>query len=364
MKLFMLSDPESIHTKRWISSLSERGIEIFLFGIGKKDDEFYGKCKNTSVYTLDYKTKFRSSSVEKIIYLLALNNLKKKIRDFQPDILHAHYASSYGLLGVLTRFHPLIISVWGSDVYSFPKISILHRAILKYNLSKADQLLSTSNIMVGEISKYTSAPIQITPFGVDLNLFKKMDSIIQQDKFIVGTVKALSVIYRIDIILKSFKKVIDNNPKIKLKLKIIGDGPEKEELKSLTISLGIEKNVDFLGRIENKLLPDFYNSFSVFVSVSDSESFGVVAIEAMACECPVIVSDADGFIEVVKNEETGIIVPRGDVDATAHAIQRLINDRSLGEKMGLQGRERVERLYDWNENVDKMLKIYQTLLSH
>lgn len=363
MKLFILSDPNSIHTKRWVSSLSDKGVEIFLFGIGKMDDEFYGKYKNISVFTMDLDTNLRRSTVEKFIYLSAINKLKKKIKEFQPDILHAHYASSYGLLGALTGFHPFIISVWGSDVYSFPKISFLHKAILKFNLSKTDYLLSTSTKMATETKKYTCHPITITPFGVDLELFKKRNIVKKNKEFIIGTVKTLDSIYRIDILIKSFNIVLKNNPTLNIKLVIIGDGPDKKKLQLLAQNMGIGDNIYFLGRIDNLLLPEYYNSFSVFVALSDSESFGVVAIEAMACECPVIASNADGFTEVISDGETGYIVPKRDIEETSVAIQKIIDDSSLGEKLGKNGRERVKKLYDWNKNVDHMIQIYNTVSS-
>lgn len=363
MKVFILSDPNSIHTKRWISSLSVRGIEIFLFGISNYQDDYYSQYKNVAVYSADYTTASEGTSFKKLRYLGVLNILRKKINSFRPDILHAHYASSYGLLGALTRFTPYIISIWGSDIYEFPKISFLHKSLLRYSLSKADFILSTSRIMVAETKKYTKKSIEVTPFGVDLNLFRKIDLPKQDNEFIVGSVKTLSANYGMDILIKSFKQVINKNPDLNLKLQIIGSGPDRQKLHLLAKSLGIETRVMFLGKLENTTLPVYYNSFSVFVSISNLESFGVVAVEAMACECPVIVSDADGYTEVVQNEETGLIVPKGDIDATAHAIQRFINDRSLRDTMGIRGRKRVEKYYNWNENVEKMINIYNSMIS-
>lgn len=363
MKLFILSDPGSIHTKRWISSLSEKGIEIFLFGVNRCDDDFYSSFKNVKLYWVDYTSKMRGTSYKKLKYLFVLHHLKQKIREFRPDILHAHYASSYGLMGALTGFHPFIISVWGSDVYDFPKISFLHRALLRFNLSKSDFLLSTSKIMALETQKYTRKNIEITPFGVDLNLFKKGTVSIPDNEFIIGTIKSLHTIYGIDVLIKSFHLVLQNNPQIKLSLKIIGDGPEEMNLKSLVKELGIENYVTFLGKITNSSLPVYYNQFSVFVSLSNLESFGVVAVEAMACECPVVVSDADGYTEVVQDSETGFIVPKKNVSETAGAIQKYIDDRSLRDTFGKNGRKRVEELFDWDRNVEKMIQIYDSVCS-
>lgn len=363
MRIFILSDPNSVHTKRWISSLSKHNIEIFLFGLNKFDSSFYNQCANVSVYAIDMisnlNNRVANGTFEKLRYLKILKTLKRKIKEFQPDILHAHYATSYGLLGALVNFHPYIISVWGSDVYDFPKVSFVHKWVLKYNFKKADKILSTSHIMAKETLKYTNKPIEIIPFGVDISLFKKKNISNFDNKIVIGNVKTLSSKYGIDILIKSFKIVLDKNSQLDIVLKIIGEGEEKEHLIRLCESLNISDKVSFLGKIENKLLPDYYNSFSVSVSVSDSESFGVVAVESMACECPVVVSDADGFTEVVVDGETGFIVPKRDVAATATAIQKFIDDKNtLRDKMGKKGRKRVEKLYNWEDNVNQLIDVY------
>jgi glycosyltransferase involved in cell wall biosynthesis len=363
MRIFILADPNSIHAKRWISSLADNGIQLFLFGFNVPNDNYYEKIKNLTVYAANYSFTNERTSFKKLKYLFILNIVRKKIDEFQPDILHAHYATSYGLLGALTRFHPFIISVWGSDVYDFPNISILHRKLLCYNLKKADYILSTSNIMAAEISKYTNKPIKVTPFGVDLSLFRKLDINKHNDEYLVGTVKALAELYGIDTLIRSFKIVLDRNKELNLKLQIIGDGPDKIKLQSLAYNLGIGDKVGFLGKIENVRLPEYYNRFFVFVALSNSESFGVVAIESMACECPVVVSDADGFTEVVENMRTGFIVPKRDINATANAIQQFIDDKSLHDIMGKNGRIRVEQLYNWDHNVKHMISVYNSIIS-
>jgi glycosyltransferase involved in cell wall biosynthesis len=343
-------------------------MEIFLFGLNRIDPFFYKAYDNVSVYAIDMisdlNNHVKDGTFEKLKYLKALKLLKQKIKDFQPDILHAHYASSYGLLGALSAFHPYIISVWGSDVYDFPNVSFIHKSILKFSLEKADSLLSTSHVMAKETQKYTKKNIEITPFGVDIFLFKKSKEYDFSEPIIIGNVKTLSPKYGIDILIKAFKRVVDKNPEQNIILKIIGDGEERENLIQLCKDLNISGKVHFLGKIENSLLPSYYNSFlvSVSVSVSNSESFGVVAVESMSCECPVIVSDADGFTEVVVDNETGFIVPKKDIEATAQAIQKMIDNPDLRIKMGKKGRERVEKLYDRDNNVNQMLSIYHTML--
>ena len=95
--------------------------------------------------------------------------------------------------------------------------------------------------------------------------------------------------------------------------------------------------------------------------MSNSESFGVSAIEAMACECPVVTSDADGFKEVMEEGKTGFIVPKRDYRSAAEAIQKIIDDPQLAAKMGKAGRERVCNKYSWEDNVNAMIQIYNCI---
>lgn len=366
MKLFLLSDPNNTHTHRWVTSLAKQDVDIFLFGLNKCDLKVYEPFGNVQVYYFDYisslNDRLQNGSFEKVKYLSAIVELRKKIKEFKPDILHAHYATSYGLLGVLSGFHPFIISVWGSDVYCFPKRSFLHSLLLRYIFSRADKILSTSRVMANEANKYTRQRIEITPFGVDVNLFKHKYVEKSNKEFIIGTVKTLAPIYGIDTLIKAFKIVHEQNkPKI-TKLIIIGEGEQELELKKLVLMLELDDVVSFLGRINNSDLPDYYNYFDVSVSLSNSESFGVVAVESMACECPVVVSDAEGFTEIVENMNTGIVVPKRSPQLAADAIQYFIDNPHARAKQGKAGRERVCELYDWLENVRSMLGIYCGIL--
>lgn len=365
MKVLILSDIHSTHTKRWVKSLSENGCEILLFGLLDCDASFYENLPNVTVCNYGFTFHKNSRSYRwifgKSLYFKSLKKIKELIRTFQPDIVHAHYASSYGLLGALTKFHPFVVSVWGSDVYSYPQSGTIYKKLLQYTFRKADLILSTSHCMARETNKYTDKKIGITPFGVDTELFKpaKKES---DGSFVIGNVKTLSANYGIDLLIRAFAKVKADNPDKQLKLKIVGDGPDKAKLRELSRTLGVEAQTEFVGFVDNRQLPEVYNSFDVSVSLSYKESFGVVAVEAMACGCPVITSDAEGFREVVENGKEGLIVPKGNADAAANAIQKLLEDADLRHEMGLNGRQKVLQCYRWEDNVQMMVAFYQTLI--
>ena len=121
MRIFILSEIISIHTRRWVTSLCQRGHTVFLFGLLKSDVAPYDGIPNLTIYSCNYSLEELSRRQQwingKVQYLGGLAAAKRKIKEFRPDILHAHYASSYGFIGALTGFHPYIVSVWGSDVY-------------------------------------------------------------------------------------------------------------------------------------------------------------------------------------------------------------------------------------------------------
>ncbi len=156
MKIFLIADASSEHTIRWTNSLLEQNIEIFLFSISKIPLNNFKNTRKFHYYSMNmgqYHFLKSDGRLTKSIYLKSIIQLKKIIKEFSPEILHAHYASSYGLIGAISGFHPFLISAWGSDIFNFPKKSFLHKAILKYNLSKADIILSTSKSMANEIIK-------------------------------------------------------------------------------------------------------------------------------------------------------------------------------------------------------------------
>lgn len=363
MKVLMVADARSVHTRRWAASLTDAGVETVLYSLYPSPDSFF-VSRGIRLYFFDLFTYKVRSGFGRVAGMLqrhrqAVSHLKSVIRMEKPDVLHAHYATSFGLIAALSGFRPFIISVWGSDVYEFPYKSPVNRMSLKLILGRADRILSTSEVMARHTACFTSAHIEVIPFGVDTGAFRPYDKEKEDDGcFVVGNVKTLSPKYGIDTLIRAFRLVVDRNPGKKLKLVIVGDGPCRGDYGKLACELGISDRVFFEGFVPNDRLPEYYNSFSVSVSLSRSESFGVVAVEAMACGCPVITSDAEGFKEVVRNGETGYIVPRDNPEAAADAIQRFIDNPSLRAEMGNAGVGHVRRLYDWDSCINQMVKVY------
>ncbi len=366
MKLLLLADPNSAHIIKWAKSLAGNDTDIVIFGFGDLSVKDYENIKNIKVITLNENITRDEAAFAKLKYLKALPKINNIIKEFKPDIVHAHYASSYGLLGALSGFSPFILSVWGGDVYSFPDKSFLHKWILQYNLKKADKILSTSQVMAKRTQLYTNKNIEVTPFGIDMEQFKPMDvkSLFDKQDIVIGTVKMLEEKYGIVYFIKAFKILSDKYRNLPLKLLIVGGGSLEKELKELTKNFNIENKTVFTGNVPFSEVPKYHNMLSVSVSVSvlDSESFGVAILEASSCAKPVVVANVGGLPEVVEDGVSGFVVPPRDEKETAKAIEKLVLDKELRIKIGNNGRERVRELYNWNDNVKQMIRIYKNFI--
>ncbi len=366
MKILMLADPSSSHTLKWVRGLSENGISIYLFGLSKFDKNDYLGLDNViidSIY-LDEKIFASDKIFSKLKYFTSLKKVKKILLDYNPDIVHAHYATSYGLLGALLNFHPYIISVWGSDVYDFPERSFFNKVILKYNLRKSDKICSTSHAMANQTKKYTNKDISVIPFGIDLKKFKltkKIKKIFPETSLVIGTIKTLEEKYGIEYLIRAFKLLVDKYPEQELKLLIVGGGSQENFLKNMVKEFNLMDKTVFTGKIKYDDIVEYYNELDIYLALSiyDSESFGVAVVEAGACEKPVIVSNMGGLPEVVEDQKTGFVINSKDYTRASYYLEILMLDVEQRISLGKNARKRVHQLFNFDDNLKLMVDMYK-----
>lgn len=344
MKILILSDIQD-HGKKCAEGLLNMGHEIiYVFPKGMVTKGVVLN-KKINIIELPY-----GGSLNYILNWLPLRKLCTKIK---PDIVHVHYATGFGLLATLAAIHPFVISCYGSDIFEFPHKNKFNFFLLRHILKKADGLQSTSKIMSDEIKsiiKDKNKPIDIIPFGIDLQRFKSIKHNKKNNRPTVGFIKSLNPIYDVPLLIQAFS-IAYNKLETKPLLIIIGDGPLMGELKKLVFSLNIKEAVTFVGRISNEEVPEMLRSFDVFVNSSKEESFGVNILEAMACEVPVIATNCLGPNEVLENGKCGIILRDRNPESMADAMIELFNNKELREKYIRNARCRVVDCYDWDNNV-------------
>lgn len=366
MKIFLLSESNSPHTIKWVTALAENGIEIILFSITESTTEAYKKFGNIIVKfgNVKFNKSWAETRYSKLIYLKLVSLVKKLIEKYKPDILHAHYATSYGLLGALSDFQPFLISVWGSDVLTFPRTSFIHKNILKYILSKPLKVFATSNFLANQTKDFTDKTIQVIPFGVNLEqfIFNSSNRHFNDDDIIVGTVKSLEKIYGINTLIESFSTVKKRNQDLPLKLLIVGSGSQEKKLKTLAADMLDQKDYFFTGYIDPENIQTYHSMIDVSVYLSLQESFGVSTLEAMASSKPVVVSRVGGLLEIVDEGENGFTISPNNPTEAAIAIEKLVRDPRLRMKFGNNAREKIRNFYDWNKCVESMIKNYNEIL--
>lgn len=358
MRLAILAAANSIHTVRWVNALAARGHHVHLFTIHPEQDPINA---NVEVLHLPWRPPAG--------YFLSAPALGAALRKLQPDLFHAHYASGYGTLARLVRFHPFVLSVWGGDVFDFTDGSPLHRWIVRSNLRAADWVCSTSEMMARHTRRLCPhvTEVTVTPFGVDLERFRPLGTSEARKVITVGTVKTLHPKYGIDLLIEGFARVRErlgmDAPDLarKMRLLIVGGGPQQAELEQMAVGLGIQNVTEFVGQIPHAEIPLYLNRLDVYVAASRlaSESFGVAVIEASACGVPVVVADIGGLPEVVNDGVTGFVTVPENPDALAKQIQLLVVDEPLRKRMGIAGVEWVRAHYDWEANVDVMEDVYK-----
>lgn len=350
MKIAIVSAASSIHTVKWVRALIGRGHEVRLFSLLR-----HPLAKGNEDVPVCYLGKGKAWD-----YTFAAKELGKKLTAFSPDVINVHYASGYGSMVRYTGLHPVVLSVWGSDVYDFPEKSFFHRRIIEKNLHFADVVASTSYVMAKHVKDRLGYKneIVITPFGVDTSLFtpsRKEDG----DPFTVGIIKALEPKYGVDYLVDGFAKFLTYLPSQQsARLLIYGKGSCREALASKIEGLGLDECIKLMGHLPNEQIPGAIGGMDVCCLPSILESFGVAAVEAMACSVPVITSDVDGFLETMEDGVTGFIIPKANSDAIAEKLFLLYKNEELRRQMGEAGRQRVLRLYDFSENVKDMEGAY------
>ena len=354
MKILLIGALNSNHTKRWANAMATRGHDVMVAHRPDQKDDMGDLHPNVKTAALKYGGKSYS-------YYLNIHSLRKICKDFKPDVVNAHYASGYGLLARLAKMHPLVISMWGSDIFDYPYHNKFNHNVICKNLNYCDAIASTSFAMAEEARKVLGQPnkeITVTPFGVDINRFTPPENHVNNNRPIIGIVKYLEPIYDIPLLIKAFAIVCEKR-EVRPLLHIYGGGKLLDELKELANSLGIGKDVVFFGTIHNAQIAKALQSFDIFVNCSVKESFGVAIVEAMSCGLPVVATDTAGYKEVVDDGVTGYILKDRKPETMAEKILELLGDSNLRASMGRAGRERVLELYDWEKNITIMETLYK-----
>ncbi len=391
MKICYLAPANSIHTTRWVNYFAKKGYEIHLVSFTPSLNELDPRVvvhlipseenstdSGTSVTPGREESNrkpapFISRIMDRAPVLARLMVLKKylKVRrlinEIKPDIVHAHYLTVYGLLGVLANYHPIYISIWGSDLWIESRG--LMKYISRYVVRKADGIHCDGQNVFDEIVTFEKKPdkIAIIHYGTDIEKFKPIiqdknakPSLGCSDCIAVISIRALEPIYDIATLINAIPEVVKNHPSARFF--IAGKGSEENNLKSLAESLGIKENVHFIGNIPNDKLPLYFSESDIYVSTSLSDG-GLAAstAEAMASELPVIITDFGDNSKWISDGVNGYLIPLKSPGALAERILYLINNPEKRLAVGRNARTLIAEDNNYYIEMEKVHTIYKKL---
>ena len=236
-------------------------------------------------------------------------------------------------------------------------------------IDTADSIVVSTHIEKDDIARLYGAngtPLEVIPPGVDTALFQPMNTADARreldlpDKHTILYVGRIEPLKGLDILLKAVALLNDTAI---THLLIVGGSLEKDaelqRLNTLAVNLGISDIVTFIGSVKQEQLPAYYSASDVFVLPSWYESFGLVALEAMSCGTPVVVSRVGGLKTFVENGKTGYLVPWRCPEPFARSLEILLENPSLRRAMGSAARRKAMAM-SWTAMATKMLACYRT----
>ena len=296
------------------------------------------------------------------------------------DIIHAHWTVPMGFVAGLIKAItgcPLVITTHGRDVYVNPQAGAMvaqlwyAKPFLRFALRHADRIIAVSHdcarhaVNAGAPQErvtviYNGVSLQrFAPSDIDTARIRKQHGLDEANKVIL-TVGSLRSYKGIDILLKSMPGVLEAIPSAAML--VIGDGTEREALLALRDSLGLQEHVIFAGHIPNVDLAPYENMCDVFVMPSRRESFGIAAIEAMACAKPVIGARVGGLQEIIDNSQTGLLVEPDNIEQLRAAIIQVLQQEEWAKRLGQNAHLKVKSAFSWSGVARKTEALYKGLL--
>lgn len=288
------------------------------------------------------------------------------------DIAHLHFPDPMSHLAAmaLPRDIKLVIS-WHSDIVRQQKLLKLYRPFLDRIVARADAIVGATPLHFSSSTQLGACQdkrrLRVVPYGIDFTPFEAPDAM-KAGAELRHKLGRRSVIFAIGrhVYYKGFEFLLHAMRGVRHDALLVlgGTGPLTARLEEITATMGLRERVRFTGRIPDEALPAYYHAADIFClpSVEQSEAFGLVQVEAMACRKPVVCCDlANGVNYVSRNGVTGLAVPPRDPDALARALNELLDDERAREKMGEAGYARAKREFTLENMWNGTLQVYREI---
>lgn len=351
MRICYLADAASIHIQRWVAYFAERGHEVHVITFA---------TANADKALTHHLRPFRRHG--RLGYLLAALEIRRVIGRIAPNILHVHFLTSYGLLGALTFFHPLLATAHGSDVLVSPRRSTWASLAVRLAVRRADVVTAVAKHMVPALQRFGASPGRLlyVPNWVDDKVFNPFGRLADPaGRAVVLSDRALKPLYDVETLVKAIPLVVKEG--CPMEFVIIGEGSEEGKLKRYVSSTNLENHVRFAPPLPHRELAGHLRAADIYVSTSLSDGLSVSLLEAMACGAFPVVTDIPGNRELIEDGKNGYLFPAGDVQALADRLVRAAKERALADQARQWNWQLVRERHSESVVMPKVEGLYQRL---
>ncbi|MCX7877176.1 MAG: glycosyltransferase [Ignavibacteria bacterium] len=361
MKVLYVSSKGSIHDYRFLKKLSEKYDVLFLHYAA---DEIIPEIKGIkNIRIISKKPIFKSFPLASEIF-----HFKKVLKEFRPDVIHTGYAWQVGVLAALVNVHPHLSMPWGSDILTEPDRSFFKKWLVKKVMRQCDHIQCDAEYVKAKIMEdYNIVADRITvfPWGIDLNIFRRLDKNkcreklnIDKNKFVLIFNRHLEPVYGVDVLLEAYK--IFASEKQDVQLLMLSDGSLKSKVMKFISDNRLENKLSLIGRVPNSELPVFLNAADVYISPSSSDGSSLSLLEAMACGLGIIVTAVPAIKEWI-NSGNGLVTSLKDPADLSDAMERYYKNRELVNIHGTKNIEIATHRADWDKNFQMLCEIYSSI---
>ena len=363
MKLCFIGNG-NIHVLRWIKYFVDKGHEVSLITLS---DVSKLPFEGVLVINLESHDFLNPKNIIRVWSLI--NKLKKYIKEIKPDIIHAHQITSLAYIIPFVKFHPYILSAWGSDILLKSNKKKIFSLLASYTIKKAD-LLHCDGVKTWKAFESLGASsdkIVWNNFGTNTNNFNPQKRCYElRNQLGIGTslmiisTRKLRPIYDIETLIRAIPIVLKRVPDAKFV--IVGSGSQNEALQKLAKNLKVDKNTFFTGWLSSSDLPHYIASADIYISTSLSDAgLAVSTAEAMASELPVIITEDPDNRDWIEDGINGFIIPVKSPERLAKRIIELIKNNELRRDMGVRNRKLIVEKNNYYIEMGKMEKTYNDL---
>lgn len=386
LKLCYVADATNIHVQRWLRYFIDRGHDVTCM-TDKVDEAKFKLLEGARIITIPNRDtqQAKGKPTSKTAVLKARTKaIKQHLKQERADVLHAIFLYQRGWSAAYTRFHPLVITLLGSDIY-LPRKNYRGKlqfkrdqALNALSLSQADLITGVSDDLCKTAMQLTHGQntVELVPIGVDPSLFmpdldtsdlrEKLS--IPDDRFVILSPRQMMPLYNQETIIQSIPKVLNEIPNAIFILKDTFCNTDERRayvrrLHDLATALNVNHAIRWAEEVEMWELPYFYNLADVVVSIPSTDGMPVTLFEAMACNKPVIVGDLPSYNEVIINGQTGIRVPIRNHQALGQAIIKLHKNHDLVERIIEESQVILQQYGLFDQQMQRMERYYYALKS-